>query len=70
MGVFMRGSDAFSWPMERDPISRWALVAVAPVDRTSTPAIEATSSGTGPIAAPGAVRVGLVRVVMQSAETP
>ncbi|HUO49543.1 MAG TPA: hypothetical protein VMU09_11980, partial [Acidimicrobiales bacterium] len=31
--VFMRGSDAFSWYMERDPIMRSTIVAVAWLDR-------------------------------------
>jgi len=55
MGIFIRGSDAFSWHMERDPMSR---------------PIEATGVGTEPGARLGVFRVEFVRVVVQSAETP
>jgi hypothetical protein len=55
MGIFIRGSDAFSWHMERDPMSR---------------PIEATGVGTDLGARPGVFRVEFVRVVVQSAETP
>ena len=34
MGVFMRDSDAFSWYMERDPVLRSTVVAVAWLERS------------------------------------
>ena len=55
MGIFIRGSDAFSWHMERDPMSG---------------PIEVAGGGTETGARLGVSRVEFVRVVVQSAETP
>jgi hypothetical protein len=55
MGVLMRISGAFSWHMERDPMSG---------------PIEVAGVGTETGARLGVSRVEFVRVVVQSAETP
>jgi len=55
MGVLMRISGAFSWHMERDPMSG---------------PIEVAGGGTETGARLGVSRVEFVRVVVQSAETP